>query len=259
MNIEEKVESIMNNMDTKKLVYTERQTIKNLVEAIMVGVNEEFESIRPKQIVLKVKRSEDAKQFPMIHAKKAGDVGFDLPAVMPYKRFLQTENARRRFINRDRMMQMTMTPTEIERLMRETIVLIPHHRATVPTGIYLDIPMGYWASIEARSSTSERLIEVPKGVIDEGYKGELFAVLINVGTEPVEIFHGDRYVQIILHKRENMNVAIEEVDELSTSERGSTGFGSTNQNEEILVELPKMCCQFKDIETNEDPNNIDMN
>lgn len=144
---------------------------------------------------LKIKRSEDAKRFPLLRVAKDGDVGFDLPACLP----------------------------------NGSITINPRSRGVIPTGIYLEIPEGYWASIEARSSTSKSMLICPKGVIDEGYRGELFAVLLNVGDNPVTIEDGDRYVQLILHERVVKDIVIEEVDDLTPSERGASGFGSTGR------------------------------
>ena len=79
-------------------------------------------------------------------------------------------------------------------------------------------------------STSKQSLIVPKGVIDEGYRGEIFAQMINVGRTPVRIYHGDRLVQLILHKNETNDLIIEEVDELSESERGESGFGSSGKS-----------------------------
>lgn len=145
--------------------------------------------------ILKVKRSEAAKRFPLMKVAKAGDVGYDLPACLPDG------------------------PITIE----------PQTRGVIPTGIYLEIPEGYWASIEARSSTSKSMLICPKGVIDEGYRGELFAVLINVGNKPVTINDGDRYVQLLMHERIAHKFLIEEVDDIAPSERGASGFGSTGR------------------------------
>lgn len=155
--------------------------------------------------ILKVKRTEEAKEFPLISIAKDGDVGMDLPAVLP----------------------------STDRFYIGSITINPGERGVIPTGISLEIPNGYWASIEARSSTSKKMLIVPKGVIDEGYRGELFAVLLNVGSAPVTIEHGDRYVQLILHKRHVADFIIEEVDELSKSERGDTGFGSSGQSSQV--------------------------
>ena len=144
---------------------------------------------------LKVKRTEAAKRFPLIKLAKAGDVGYDLPACLP----------------------------------DGPIVIEPQTRGVIPTGISMEFPRGYWGSIEARSSTSKSMLIVPKGVIDEGYRGELFAVLINVGKEPVTINDGDRYVQLILQERASADIIVREVDELTESERGASGFGSTGR------------------------------
>ena len=58
----------------------------------------------------------------------------------------------------------------------------------------------------------------------------MFAQIINVGTAPVTIKHGDRLIQLILHKNEVNDFDIVEADELSESERGETGFGSSGQS-----------------------------
>lgn len=150
------------------------------------------------KLQLKVKRGELAKEFPLLHIAKAGDVGLDIPVALPHD--------------------------------HEPIIIEPGCRYLVPTDIRIEIPEGYWASIEARSSTSKRSLIVPKGVIDEGYRGELFAQIINVGKEPVEINHGDKLIQLILHERHVKDFDIIEVDELSDSERGETGFGSSGHS-----------------------------
>lgn len=149
-------------------------------------------------VVLKVKRNESAKRFPMLSIKKDGDVGLDVCCTL------------------DEMPDMMVSVN-------------PGERYLLPTGIRLEIPEGYWASIEARSSTSKQSLIVPKGVIDEGYRGELFAQILNVGKHKVDIHDGDRLIQIILHKRHIKDFTIEEVDELSPSERGESGFGSTGR------------------------------
>lgn len=146
---------------------------------------------------LKVKRGELAKEFPLLHIAKAGDVGLDIPVALGHGK---------------------------------SVTINPGERRLMPTDIKIEIPEGYWASIEARSSTSKRSLIVPKGVIDEGYRGELFAQIINVGKEPVTIEHGDRLIQLIMHERIIKDFDVIEVDELSESERGETGFGSSGQS-----------------------------
>lgn len=149
-------------------------------------------------VVLKVKRNESAKRFPMLGIKKDGDVGLDVCCTL-------------------------------DEMPDNMISVNPGERYLLPTGIRLEIPSGYWASIEARSSTSKQSLIVPKGVIDEGYRGELFAQILNVGNSTVHIKDGDRLIQVIVHKRHINDFIIEEVDELSQSERGESGFGSTGR------------------------------
>lgn len=146
---------------------------------------------------LKVKRGDLAKEFKLLHIAKEGDVGLDIPVVFKDKR---------------------------------SIVINPGDRYLAPTDIRVEIPYTHWASIEARSSTSKRSLIVPKGVIDPGYRGELFAQIINVGKEPVTINHGDRLIQLILHERVVKDFEVIEVDELSESKRGESGFGSSGQS-----------------------------
>lgn len=150
------------------------------------------------KLQLKIKRGELAKEFPLLHIAKAGDVGLDIPVALPHD--------------------------------HEPITIGPGERYLAPTDIRIEIPYTHWASIEARSSTSKRSLIVPKGVIDPGYRGELFAQIINVGKEPVVINHGDRLIQLILHERCVKDFEIIEVDELSESERGESGFGSSGQS-----------------------------
>lgn len=149
------------------------------------------------KLKLKVKRGELAKEFPLMQVAKFGDVGLDIPIAFADKG------------------EVTINPGE---------------RYLAPTDIRIEIPYSHWAAIEARSSTSKQSLIVPKGVIDPGYRGELFAQIINVGKNPVTIHHGDRLIQLILHKNEINDFDVEEVDELSESERGESGFGSSGQS-----------------------------
>lgn len=180
------------------------------------------------KLQLKVKRGELAKEFPLLHIAKAGDVGLDIPVALPYKENYKKEVAD--YIAECEDRDETPDDNYIDELTHGVITINPGDRRLVPTDIKLEIPEGYWASIEARSSTSKQSLIVPKGVIDEGYRGELFAQIINVGRAPVVIRHGDRLIQLIMHERVIKDFDVIEVDELSESERGETGFGSSGQS-----------------------------
>ena len=181
---------------------------------------------------LKVKRGELAKEFELLHIAKAGDVGLDIPVALPYKENYEAEVEN--YIMNCKDWDEDPDEITISEIKHGCVTINPGERYLVPTDIRIEIPEGYWASIEARSSTSKQSLIVPKGVIDEGYRGELFAQIINVGKSPVKIHHGDRLIQLIMHERVVKDFDIVEVDELSESERGETGFGSSGQSATVV-------------------------
>lgn len=178
------------------------------------------------RLTLKVKRSESAKQFPMLHVAKEGDVGLDVAVALPFRDGYKEELA---LYYEECHFNGILEPSNeaVNEIKHGHIQINPNERALVPTGIYVECPKGYWIAVEARSSTSKAMAIVPKGVIDEGYRGEIFAQIINVGKEPIIVHHGDRLVQLIIRKNYTRITDIVEVDELSQSERGTDGFGST--------------------------------
>lgn len=180
------------------------------------------------KLQLKVKRGELAKEFPLMKVAKYGDVGLDIPIALPYQDEYEQELKDYEDTCADN--NVTPHPDVVNEIKHGFITINPGERCLVPTDIRIELPYTHWASIEARSSTSKKSIIVPKGVIDPGYRGELFAQLINVGTKPVTVRHGDRLVQMILHENIINDFSIEEVDELSESERGESGFGSSGQS-----------------------------
>lgn len=192
-------------------------------ELIIEGLLKAFSN---QKSVLKVKRTAEAKKFPLIKISKDGDVGYDLHSVLPYHEKWECDEARAKYLENVR----EEDHADVEReIFRQRFIINPHDKITVPTGIFIECPPTHWAAIEARSGTSADRILVPKGIIDEGYRGELFAVLVNIGDQERIIKHGERYVQLIMHKRVSESIDIEEVDELSDSERGTTGFNSTGR------------------------------
>jgi len=112
----------------------------------------------------------------------------------------------------------------------ETIVLEPGERALVPTGICIELPMGYEASVRARSGLAVKHgIGMVNGIgtIDSDYRGEVKVPLINWGTEPFEIRRGDRIAQMVVARYER--VEWEEADILEETGRGQGGFGHTGK------------------------------
>ena len=108
-------------------------------------------------------------------------------------------------------------------------VIEPGSRVAVPTGLAIEIPPGYAGFVLPRSGLALRHgitnLNTP-GLIDAGYRGEVRVLLINHDPrETVTIERGDRIAQLVVQAVEC--VELHEVDELSSTERGSGGFGST--------------------------------
>jgi dUTP pyrophosphatase len=112
----------------------------------------------------------------------------------------------------------------------EDFNLKPGERKTIRTGVSLEIPEGYYGRIAPRSGlASKQGIDVLAGVIDSSYRGEVKVVLLN--TDKDNSFHGtkgDRIAQLIIERHFNLPFVLAE--ELSESERGSGGFGSTGSS-----------------------------
>ncbi len=110
----------------------------------------------------------------------------------------------------------------------EIITIQPMERHLVPTGLFLEIPLGYEGQVRARSGLSIKngitLVNCV-GTIDSDYRGELKIPIINLGDQPFEIKKGDRIAQLIVTKYEQ--VLWEETKEIEESSRGHGGFGST--------------------------------
>ena len=106
------------------------------------------------------------------------------------------------------------------------VTLWPRDRKLIPLGIQVEIPEGYEIQLRPRSGLALKYgISLGNcvGTVDSGFRNEVGAILINHGTEPFTVYHGDRICQLVLNKFET--IQWEEVDELSDSERGQGGFG----------------------------------
>ncbi len=110
----------------------------------------------------------------------------------------------------------------------DPITLKPGQRMLIPTGLYIELPVGYEAQIRARSGLAiKKGIGLVNGIgtIDSDYRGEIKVILINWGDEDFVIENGDRIAQMVIAKYER--VEWEQSDNLSDTERGSGGFGHT--------------------------------
>lgn len=110
----------------------------------------------------------------------------------------------------------------------ESITLEPMQRVIVPTGLYFEIPASYEIQVRPRSGLAAKhgitVLNSP-GTIDADYRGELKVILVNLSSEPFVIESGERIAQIVL--AEHAHIKWQETSELSDSERGEGGFGST--------------------------------
>ncbi len=113
----------------------------------------------------------------------------------------------------------------------EACTLAPGERRLVPTGLAIELPPGHEGQVRPRSGLAVKhgigMVNGP-GTIDEDYRGEVGVVLVNLGREPFQIRRGDRIAQLVVAPV--VRVDVQEVAELSGTERGDGGFGSTGKH-----------------------------
>ena len=117
---------------------------------------------------------------------------------------------------------------DIAAFIENNIIIYPGEKALVPTGFSISIPIGYEVQIRPRSGLAAKksitVLNTP-GTIDADYRGEVKVILINLGKEKFIVENGDRIAQMVVCPV--IQADFEEVKELSNTERGSGGFGST--------------------------------
>lgn len=108
----------------------------------------------------------------------------------------------------------------------EPVTLQPLERKLLPTGLYIELPIGYEAQIRPRSGLALKrgltVLNTP-GTIDADYRGEIGVILINLSNEPQTIEPGERICQMVIAKHEQPE--LEQVQVLSETQRGAGGFG----------------------------------
>jgi dUTP pyrophosphatase len=109
-----------------------------------------------------------------------------------------------------------------------SITLKPLERAIVKTGLFIALPLGFEAQVRPRSGLAFKngitVLNSP-GTIDADYRGEIGVILVNLSNEDFVIQNGERIAQLIIAKHERADWI--EVQELSQTDRGEGGFGST--------------------------------
>ena len=112
----------------------------------------------------------------------------------------------------------------------ESVTLKPLERKLISTGLLIELPQGFEAQIRPRSGLAIKngitVLNSP-GTIDADYRGEIGVILVNLSAEAFTINNGDRIAQMVIAKHET--AVWDEVAELSETNRGAGGFGSTSK------------------------------
>lgn len=119
---------------------------------------------------------------------------------------------------------------DIRAYLKEPVTIKPLERKLIPTGLFIELPLGYEAQLRPRSGLAfKHGISLPNtpATIDADYRGELKVALINLSNENFVVKDGERIAQMVVAKHER--VAWKTVSALSDSERGEGGFGSTGR------------------------------
>ena len=109
-------------------------------------------------------------------------------------------------------------------------VFVPGKVSIFTPGLFLELPVGYEAQVRPRSGLAAKhciaVLNSP-GTVDAGYRGEVGSILFNAGTVPFEIRRGDRISQMVIAALPDVKLI--EADQLSDTDRGTGGFGSTGK------------------------------
>ena len=117
---------------------------------------------------------------------------------------------------------------DVRAKLEQSIVLQPREWKLIPTGLFVALPVGTELQVRPRSGLAFKhgvtVLNSP-GTIDADYRGEIGVLLINHGTKPFTVEHGERIAQLVLARYEQ--IKRKETENLPASDRGTGGFGST--------------------------------
>ena len=113
------------------------------------------------------------------------------------------------------------------------VTLAPMQRMIVPTGLSIELPIGYEAQVRPRSGLAAKhgitVLNAP-GTVDADSRGDIGVILINLSDQPFEIVPGERIAQMVIARHEQAEwIEVASVEALADSERGAGGFGSTGK------------------------------
>lgn len=110
------------------------------------------------------------------------------------------------------------------------VTLKPLERKLIPTGLYIELPVGYEAQVRPRSGLALKhgvtVLNSP-GTIDADYRGEIGVILVNLSDKEFTVNDGDRIAQMIIASHEKADLV--ETNEIDTTERGAGGFGHSGR------------------------------
>jgi dUTP pyrophosphatase len=114
--------------------------------------------------------------------------------------------------------------------LKKEICLKSLERALVPTGLFIELPIGFEAQVRPRSGLAAKkgitMLNTP-GTIDSDYRGEIKVILVNLSKEEFIVQDGERIAQIIISKHEKAEWIL--VEELIETKRGAGGYGHTGE------------------------------
>lgn len=119
---------------------------------------------------------------------------------------------------------------DLKAAIKEAITLAPLERSIIPTGLKIALPEGYEAQVRPRSGLAAKhgitVLNSP-GTIDADYRGEIGVILVNLSQTSFTVQPEERIAQLVVAKYEQ--IQWEETEELSQTNRGAGGFGSTGK------------------------------
>lgn len=120
------------------------------------------------------------------------------------------------------------TDAGLDLIAKERVKIWPGMSACIDTGVHMELPHGYYGKIESKSGLNvKHNIVSCGGVIDEGYTGSVVVKLYNLGDKAYVFNPGDKVAQLVIQPY--VAPELEIVKELSETDRGSNGFGSTGK------------------------------
>ena len=122
---------------------------------------------------------------------------------------------------------------DVRAFLSEDVTIAPGCRALIPTGLYVEIPIGYEIQVRPRSGLAIKkgitVLNTP-GTVDSDYRNGIGVILVNLGTDDFVVSNGDRIGQFVLNQVPQIDwISVGSKDDLSSTDRGLGGFGSTGK------------------------------